>query len=496
MSNHLNFNTGIHDRSHLTPCQVRILDDNRKLCLWVNRCDDVLLRDFDRRTRETFLNVLTHIVQVCSEKGVCSDTQQYIADAAKCSRLSVNEAIKFFRRYGVLNVIRRNNRSSLYALPKCLRRETVTRAKLAPLLPCIRLLIVVTTLIASPLARAYYALQHQAVSLTQAYNIINTSEHSSCESCIRAKTYIRRVSVLSESGQNVASGWSEAYLPTPEERLFAVNALEREQRPWEICDEERSETEPSLQVFNNFSGNESESPTNSSLHSVDRIRGSLSGKNSFSVFTESGELLEGDNKKKEILMRPISDFAKPMQSFIDELLQQTLTPQEIDNTRKKLCLITPLNKRICSGLGLSHSARVTNAMFPDDALRWAANNVKRCLEGEERYEHFYKLCHAYCTEHDVVIDLALQDKLYSLFGESSTDPKVTLHRIHAPLPRTKRRPTHYEPPRKKQVVYDKPTGKERILTPNEIHMIKYGLRDKKKEEQLSWPPSQRKSPQR
>jgi len=225
-------------------------------------------------------------------------------------------------------------------------------------------------------------------------------------------------------------------------------------------------------------------------------------------------------------MKPISDIAKGMQAFIDNLLQQTISQEEIDAIRRKLRLITPLNKRICGGLYFSKAARVTNAIFPDEALKWAANNVKRYLEGDERYECFYKLCHAYCLEHDITIDPDLKDKLYSLFKVSPLDPKTTITRIHAPVHRIKRRPNHYVPspyakatedrpeaqrrstnrlatqaPKKppstfqpsksfskKGMVYDKKTSNvsERVLTPDEIHMLKYGIRDKKKEVQSSW----------
>jgi len=150
MSNLKNFNTGIHDRTHLDPSQVESFNkDNLDIRF---RGDDYSVKEAVRRMAPSHRRVFDFVVRRLSDDGVGSDTHGYIGLRLGLCRHTVCDAFSYFRRVGLLNSIYRSNRSSLYALPECIRQDKTLKNSLSKYLPSLCTVLAITFLMASPLA--------------------------------------------------------------------------------------------------------------------------------------------------------------------------------------------------------------------------------------------------------------------------------------------------------------------------------------------------------
>lgn len=182
-----------------------------------------------------------------------------------------------------------------------------------------------------------------------------------------------------------------------------------------------------------------------------------------------------------------------IEPFLDELLQRTISQEELSILKRKQALITPLNRRICIGLGFTKAAAIANAIFPDEALKFAANSCDRTTEGELKYAEFNAIAFTYCNDHGIKVDLTLHSKLITLFKVPKNSKMVKInYEPLLPYPQSSpKKPTKPLQPSKsssKKVVYDKPTSTDRVLTSSDIHLLKYGNREIKKERAASWQP--------
>lgn len=215
MSKFKNFNPGVHDRTHLAPSQVAILNsnnlDSKLLC-------DYALKEFFRRLPRSYSKIYNFLVEDLVKNGVGHHTQGYVALKLGYCRSTVNKAFKKFKKHGLLNVLPRNNRSSLYALPERIRHDKTLKNRLSKYFSSLGLVLSVLYLMASPVALSQKGTYSLIATSTQNIKSPPIYKKYSLKSISLKKTYVRKSEI--SNGETTFSMSNEKPAPelTPEER--------------------------------------------------------------------------------------------------------------------------------------------------------------------------------------------------------------------------------------------------------------------------------------
>lgn len=310
--------------------------------------------------------VFSYLVGGFNNYPILFYTQKTIGSALDLDRMTVHLAIKKLVKNGFLNKIYRSNHPCLYGLPSHFRSHS-TRKYLSK---WIKPFICVT------LALLLSGVNHM-LSKDQYLFLV---ESAACTKEIKYKynNYLKTERrILSDRLQKVTGhkiSASHARTPTPEERLLV-------ERP-----------------------------------------------NAINI----SELIESSQKKLTIPVGNGGTVKKSheaprspeMNNVLNNFLQTKLSPYEIEQIQRKLALITPINKKATKYLGFTKAAQVSIAMFPDEAIDYAAQNTQKHLTGEARFDYFFKLCMLHCITNSIPINPEARQKMHDLFKIHIDSPKV------------------------------------------------------------------------